>query len=70
MVIVQPLSSWMVVIVRPFASVAVETARAVPLLFDVEDEDTDTEELEERLEAAVASALLPCRPALLVVRLP
>ncbi len=69
MVIVQPLSSWMVVIVRPFVSVAVETARAVPPLPDVADEDTDTEELAERLEAVVVSGLLRCRPALLAVRL-
>ena len=70
MVIVQPLSSWVVVIVRPFASVADETARAVPPLLAAEDDDTDTEELEERLEAEVASAFPPWRSALLLVRLP
>ena len=70
MVIVQPLSSWMVVIVRPFASVADETARAVPPPLTAEDDETDTEDRDVRAEAEDASALPALLLDLLVARLP
>lgn len=55
MVVVQPFSSWVVVTVRPFASVAEEVARAEPRpLLLLELEETLTDEPEDAEEELVA----------------
>jgi sensor domain CHASE-containing protein len=71
MVTVQPFSSCVVVIVRPFASVADEVARVVPPPLLRELDDTLTDELDEAEDelADLAQDLLPeLLPMLLVSR--
>lgn len=72
MVTVQPFSSCVVVIVRPFASVADEVARALPppLLRELDDTLTDElDEVEEEL-ADLADDLPPELLAMLLVSRP